>query len=338
MKTKKSKILYLTFHPDIGGGEAILLSLLTKLYKNIFEPTVVVTKKGQLSKALSKIKIKTYILNLSPYFIRELFIPGMSPIGIYKFTKLAKKIKPDLIHVNHLNLAVYAKAAAIPLKIPVVATAHGNWDCIYFYQDLVNRFCTDKIFANTPETAKSLLRQKIIQKNKVTIIPFGIDTNLFKPATRHQVPGTRHQLGLPQNDLIVTIVGRLDPVKDHLTFLKAAKLINEKLNNVTFFIVGSKLGDFSNQSGTYAKQVQDYLSKNPALEKKVVFGSFINSMSSVYHATDILVSSSPKESFGLALAEGAACGLPLIATSDQKLIVKNGQKNFNLSRKFKTSQ
>ena len=312
------KVLYLTQFAQIGGGETILLSLLTKLDKKIFEPTVVVTKKGQLSKALSKLKIKTHILNLPPYFIRTLFIPGMSPIGIYKFTKLAKRISPDLIHVNHLNLAICAKAASTVLKIlpagrqvPVVATAHGNWDCIYFYQDLVNQFCTDKILANTQELSKRLTKRKIVNPEKVELVPFGIDINKFKPSTINNQLLTRKLLGLPQNDLIVTIVGRLDPAKDHLTFLKSANLVQEKLKGVTFFIAGSKLGDFSGspreagQSSSYAKQIQDYLSKNPALAKKVKFGGFINSMPAVYNATDILVSTSPRESFGLAIAEGA---------------------------------
>src|SRR3989344_6255746 len=120
----KYKILYLTFHPEIGGGETILLSLISKLDKKKFEPIVVVTKKGQLSKRLRELKIKTYILPLPEYLIRTLFIPGASPAGIYRFYKLCKKIKPDLIHINHLNLVVYAGISAKLLKIPIVATAH----------------------------------------------------------------------------------------------------------------------------------------------------------------------------------------------------------------------
>src|SRR3990167_5793394 len=331
-----NKILYLTFHPDIGGGETILLSLLTKLDRKKFDPIVVVTKKGQLSKALSKLKIKTYILNLSPYLIRKLFIPGLSPSSIYKFIKLTRRINPDLIHVNHLNLAFYAKAATLALKIipgrhvPVIATAHGKWDCLYFYQDLVNQFCTDKVLANTEELSKTLIRRKILNLQKVTGCQFGVDTNYFMPLDKTTA---RKTLNLPQKNLIITIVGRLDPVKDHMTFLKSAKLVHEKLKNVTFYIVGSKLGDFTNspretgQSNSYEKQIKDYLSKNPALAAKVTFGSFIESMPSVYNATDILVSSSPRESFGLAIAEGGACALPIIATVGNT-IVKNGRNGF----------
>src|SRR3990167_427281 len=119
----KKKILYLTFHPEIGGGETILLSLISKLDRKLFEPIVVVTKKGQLSKRLRELKIKTYILPLPGYLIRTLFIPGASPVSIYRFYKLCKKIKPNLIHINHLNLAIYAGISSKILKIPSIATS-----------------------------------------------------------------------------------------------------------------------------------------------------------------------------------------------------------------------
>lgn len=330
----KYKILYLTYLPQIGGGETILLSLLSKLDRKLFEPIVVIPKRGQLYKKLQNLKIKAYVLPLNGYLIRTFFIPGMSPTAIYNFSKLVQKIKPDLIHVNHLNLAVYAGIAAKLLKVlpagrqvPTVATAHGKWDSVYLYQDFISNIFIDKILANTESTAQNLLRRKIIKPQKVQVVPFGVDTNRFKPATRHQVPTTRKALGLPPNGLIVTIVGRLDPAKDHLTFLKAARIIQNKLKKAKFFIVGSKLGDFSGHSDSYYKKINHFLSVNPSLAKKVVFGGFIESMPAVYNATDILVSTSPRESFGLALAEGAACGLPTVTTAGGT-IVKNGQTGF----------
>ena len=107
----KLKILYLTQHAEIGGGETILLSLLEKLDRNRFSPHVVVPKQGTLTKELESRKVPASVLSLPGYLIRTLFIPGMSPFGIFRFMKLVKKIKPDLIHLNHLNLAVYAGIA-----------------------------------------------------------------------------------------------------------------------------------------------------------------------------------------------------------------------------------
>lgn len=323
---KKFKVLYLTFHPHIGGGETILLSLLTKLDRNRFEPVVVVTAKGQLSERLAKLGIKTYIRYLNGYLIRTLFMPGVSPIGIYKLWKLVKKIRPDIIHLNHLNLAIYAGIPGKLLKIPVVATAHGSWNAIYFYQDIVNSLSADKILANTLKVAKALTKRKILNSKKVEVIPFGIDTNLFKPQNKL---AAKKQLGISPKNLTIIIVGRLDPVKDHLTFLKAAEIVSKKYPNILFYIVGSTLGDFSKNNNTL-KKIQDFLKENASLAKRVVFAGFSQNMPTVYNASDIIVSSSISESFGLTLAEAAACEVPIVTTNfgGQSLIVKKNVTGF----------
>lgn len=314
----KFKILYLTYHPQIGGGETILLSLLAKLNKKKFEPIVIVTKKGQLSRKLESLKVKTYVLPLPGYLIRTLFIPGISPTGIYTFYKLCKKIKPDLIHINHLNLAIYAGISSKILKIPTVATSHGAWDSIYFFQDLISTIFVDRIMAITKEVKRALTKRNILNRKKVSVIPPGVDTNVFKPGNKNLA---RKRLNLHENNLIISIVGRIDPIKDHLTFLKAAEIVGKKIKNVTFFIVGARIGDFTGNNNDYENQIKNFINSRPSLRGKIVFGGFIESMSTVYQATDVLVSSSPSESFGLTQAETAACEIPIVACNRNLIVI-----------------
>lgn len=321
------KILYATFHPDIGGGETTLLSLISKLDRKKFEPIVVVPKKGQLSKKLVSLKVNTYVLPLPGYLIRTLFVPGMSPISIYRFYKLSKKIRPDLIHINHLNLVVYVGISAIMQKIPTVATSHGMWDSIYFFQEILNSFFVDRIMAITAKVKISLTKRKLQNSKKVTIISPGIDTAFFKPGDKILA---RKKLNLPLDKIVVSIVGRLDPVKDHITFLKAAEIITKEFNNIIFFIVGSKLGDFTGNKNGYFKQIKSFINSYGNLRGKIIFGGFVNIMPAVYQASDVVVSSSTSESFGLTLAEAAACEIPIIATNagGQDLIVKNNVNGY----------
>ena len=325
----KYKILYLTCHPQIGGGETMLINLVSKLNKNLFEPIVIVPKKGQLSEKLKRLKIQTHIVPLSGYLIRLFFMPGISPLGLYRFLRVVENAKPHLIHVNHLNLAIYAGFAGKLRNIPIIATAHGLWDSVYFFQDIVNAVCTDIILANTQNVAHALVKRKIVDGKKVKVIHFGIDTEYFQPGNKKQA---RRALRLPQNNLIVTIVGRLDPIKDHMTFLEAALLVSKKYPDVRFFIVGSKLGDFSGKddNNSYESRIKQFVNKHRTLSKKIIWGGFIDDIASVYHATDILVSTSLSESFGLAIGEAAACGIPVVATNagGQRLVVKDGETGF----------
>ena len=102
----KQRILYLTYHTEIGGGETSLIYLLQKLDKHIFAPLVVVPAVGQVSQRLQKLDIPVQIIPMSGFFWRKLFIPGLSLRTLWRLFKLVKEFRPRLIHVNHLNLVL----------------------------------------------------------------------------------------------------------------------------------------------------------------------------------------------------------------------------------------
>ncbi|MBI2011721.1 glycosyltransferase family 4 protein [Candidatus Daviesbacteria bacterium] len=323
----KYKILYLTLFPHIGGGETSLLYLINHLNRDLFEPIVILPQPGQFSRRLAQDNISIYYQYLSPYFIRYLFIPGISLIGAFNLFRIIKKIRPSLIHVNHLTLAFYAGICGKILNIPIIATAHGPWDSYIFIQDIISYLFINKIVANTEEVAKSILKRGLIKKDKVEIIPFGVDTKYFKPGDKDQA---RNKLGLPKDSFVVTIVGRIDPIKDHLTFLKAADIVIKSYSNIVFYIVGSSLGDFSNKGDSYKKAIKKFLNTHMPLAERVKFAGYIDFMPSVYQASDILVSTSLFESFSLTLLEGAASGLSLIATNQggANEVIKNGSNGY----------
>lgn len=313
------KILYISQFPHIGGGETVLLELISNLDRKVFTPIVCLPKPGQLSKKLKKMGVKTYYLNLNPYLIRTFFVPGLSGIGLIRLIGLIRRLKPDLIHINHLTLAIYAGIAGKPFRIPVVATAHGVWDSIYFYQDLIIQIFTDKILANTGNLKKALLKRRVISSKKVAVAYFGVDTDKFRPSSKTDA---KIHFGINPKSLVVTIVGRLDPIKDHQTFFRACEIVQSKIKNVTFLVVGSSAGNFSNSS--FQLPASSFQHSN------ILFTGFIYNMPKVYQATDVLVSSSVSESFGLSLVEAQSCAVPVVATNtgNQHLIIKNGSTGF----------
>lgn len=326
------KIVYLSQFSNIGGGETILLYLLSKLDRKIFQPVVILPLKGQLSKKLNKMDVTTYYIQLSPYSIRTFFVPGFSFKGAYELYKLVKTVNPDIIHLNHLNLAFYAGSAGKLMRIPVLATAHGPWDSYYFYQDLITNLFVDKILANTNILKTQLTKRGLITDKKVQVVAFGVDLDLFQKSSQKKA---RLGLRLPEKAKIVTIVGRLDPIKDHLTFLEAASLIIKDVPRAYFFIAGSAQGDFScpkppNTPNSYLRSLQKFLLENPSLQTRVIWGEFQENMPDVYNASDVVVSSSLSESFGLSLLEASACAVPVVTTNrgGQKLIIKNGKSGF----------
>lgn len=327
----KYKILYITHFPHIGGGETQLIYLLEKLNHKKFRPAVVIPSQGQVSRRLIKIGIPTFITPFPIYSIRTLFLPGASPFGIWRLYKLCRKIKPDVIHLNHSCLAIYGGILGKLAGVPVVATLHGVWDCIYFYQDIINAIFTDRLLPITPEVENALLKRKIVPRSKTQVVYLGIDTKKFVP-TKNRAKAKK-RWGINKDNLVVTMACRFDFVKDHLTFLKVATRIIEKIPKVKFLIAGDtkiNLENTSDVASKVKKQLDDYLTQHPKLVPHVIFTDYQEDILPIYHATDILFSSSLSETLPVTFLEGAACGLPIISLklNSRHRVVHSGKNGF----------
>lgn len=139
---------------------------------------------------------------------------------------------------------------------------------------------------------------------RMTVIPNGIDTAIFHPdpAGRDRV---RREWGFADHTLLVGLVARLDPMKDHPTFLKAAGLL-AKQGNVHFVCVGD---------GPTAYQAElSRLAAESGLDGRVLWAGARDDMPAVYSALDLAVLSSTGEGFPNVVAEAMACGVPCVAT------------------------
>lgn len=151
-------------------------------------------------------------------------------------------------------------------------------------------------------------------EGKMVVVPNGIDTERFvhDPEARKKM---RNEWGIADNEKLIGIVARLDPMKDHQTFLKAASLLAKGRDDVRFICVGDG-------PATYKSELKR-LSRELGLEKKLIWAGAYRDMPAVYNAIDIVTSSSYGEGFPNVIGEAMACGVPCVATDvgDSALIV-----------------
>ncbi len=151
-------------------------------------------------------------------------------------------------------------------------------------------------------------------EKKMVVIPNGIDTDYFKPdpAARAQ---KRAEWRIGEHEKLIGIVARLDPMKDHPTFLKAAALLAKEKEDVRFVCVGDGLERY--------KSKMKELSSELGLVGKIIWAGAHKDMNAVYNAMDILVSSSYGEGFPNVIGEAMACGVQCVVTDagDSALIV-----------------
>src|SRR5205085_7364278 len=75
------------------------------------------------------------------------------------------------------------------------------------------------------------------QMERSCVIPNVIDVKRFKPSQQART-AVRNELGLSEHDVLIGLVGRYHPMKDHANFLKAASLIANNYPKVHFVLIG----------------------------------------------------------------------------------------------------
>ncbi len=151
--------------------------------------------------------------------------------------------------------------------------------------------------------------------DRTVVIPNGIDTNRFFPNLEAR-DRLRVQWGVGGDEVLIGLVGRLDPQKDHETFLQAAVLLQQEKNQVRFVFVGDGPSE-------YGAALQDR-AHELGLSDRMMWVGKQSQMADIYNALDLLVnSSSYGEGFANVLGEAMACGVPCVATDvgDSGLVI-----------------
>lgn len=141
--------------------------------------------------------------------------------------------------------------------------------------------------------------------DRMVVIPNGIDTARFRPdeVSRRDLRAT---WGVADEAPLIGIVGRMDPVKDHLGFLEAAARIAAVHPQAQFICIG---GGTKARAAHLASEA-DRLGLSGRLRWEGPHAE----MPKVYPALDLLVSSSRGEGFSNVIAEAMACGVPAVVT------------------------
>jgi len=235
------------------------------------------------------------------------------PALAWRWPNLIRSWRPDIVHgyLTVPNLvSLSARLVARPKVVWGVRSSQmeiERYDAAHRYTEALGRMlinAPDLIITNSRAGARDI---RALGRPAATIamIPNGIDTERFvpDPFARSVI---RTQWGLPPNAIAVGIVGRLDPMKDHATFLSAAARLAAQEPRLTFIIVGEGL-----ERDTICATIASL-----GLASRVRLQAPLSNPERLYPGLDLLVSSSAfGEGFSNVLAEGMACGIPVVATA-----------------------
>ncbi len=314
---RKKKIIRIISRLNIGGPAIHTILLSSSLNEDGYEDILIC---GKVSKYEGDMHSFARDKNVEPLLIPEL---GRE-ISFYKdikaFSKLysiIRKEKPDIVHTHTAKAGALGRLAAILNGVPIkVHTFHGHVFDSYFSPIkskiflFVERFLalfTDMVIV-VSETVKDdiVKRRRVIKDKNCVVIPLGLELEEF--LNSQNLKGIfRKKFGINDNMLLVGIIGRLVPIKNHRMFLDIAKKMktNSPNTKVKFIIVGD---------GELREQIKDY-TYELGLKDDVIFTGWAKDLASVYTDLDIVALTSLNEGTPVSLIEAMAAGKPIIATN-----------------------
>lgn len=300
------RLIFIVRRLDRGGAERQLLELLRRLDKTIFDVSLVCLYPGGAlwdeAQSISNIRLR-HFERKSRWDLRA--IPAL--------WRYLRDSKPDLVHgymVVANVLALLAKAGGAKVVWGIRATkvdlAHyGHFYRVAFWMESVLSRFPDAIICNSHKAREELGRNGFPMRRMVAI-PNGIDVQRFRKdsASRSVV---RAQWGVEAEEFLIGIVARIDPMKGHAIFLRAAKQLTLQHPEVRFVIVGS-----GPESRLRALRE---LAKHLELGERLIWAGERSDVPAVMSALDLNVSASIfGEGFSNALGEAMACEVPCVAT------------------------
>ncbi|GCD81088.1 glycosyl transferase family 1 [Parageobacillus thermoglucosidasius] len=256
----------------------------------------------------------------SPYHFANL-------VAVRKLIKLFRKHYFDLIHVHTPVAAFLVRYVAKKCKQgPVLYTAHGfhfyegapiqNW-LIYYTAEKMARRWTDGLIVMNEEDYKNGKRLGF-KENESLFFTHGVGVSLDQYSVNEEAH-VREQLGIKNNDVVVTYIAELNHNKNHLFLLRNWKKILQYNSNVHCLIVGK---------GEKEAELKKYVKQNHL--KNIHFLGFRNDIPMILSDSDIITLLSFREGLPRCIMEAMASGKPLVVTNirGSRDLVKHGVNGF----------
>lgn len=297
------KIAYIidTIESPTAGTEKQMLMLIRHLDRSRFQPVLCVLRS---SKWLEK------EFDLCPIFVAGVHsFKSMQGIkGVFALSKFLKKERMDIVQTHFRDSSIAGILAARLAGVKMIIGTRRNQGYWMTPLDLqiqkgLDRWVTAYI-ANSQSTKQWIKNNEGVEPGRVEVINNGFDLSMFPPPSAENRKNLRTSLGLAEDAPVIVIVANLRPVKDHVTFLRAAGIVHRHFPAARFLVVGD---------GTELQKLME-LSAELGIDSVVYFLGARQDIPEILNACDVGVLSSLSESFSNAVVEYMAAGLPVVTT------------------------
>ena len=305
-------ILFLQSSSELYGSGKILLQVLGIYRSQGFVPVVILPGEGDLAESMRAEGFIVKIKNLG--ILRRKYV---NPKGL--FNRLKRNIQAYIflnqLHRQYQFQLVYSNTLAVIIG-SIWAKNHRIPHCWHIHEILLGptiliQFLVKLLDSSTPipiavSESVALHWRRFLKKSKPEVIHNGIPYDQFLSTDSD----AKSKLNLPQDRLVITMVGRINPGKGQVFFLEVAReLVLDQLP-VHFVLVGDPYPGYESILEEIEKKISDF-----GLSDHVTNLGFRLDIPEILAASDLFVlPSTLPDSFPTVILEAMASGLPVIAS------------------------
>lgn len=303
-------IVHIIHRLNVGGLENGLVNLINNLPPEKYRHAIIcLTESSNFKNRIRRDDVNIF----------ELHKHDGKDFGLYyRLWKLLRKLRPTIVHTRNLSSlesGVIAAFARVPIRIHGehgrdIYDLHGQSKKYRYLRRLCSPFI-HKFIVMSQDLEQWLGKVVGIPANKIVQIYNGVDNSRFSPRN-----GTLHDIEkfppafIESDSFIIGTVGRLEPVKDQMTLVKAFVLLlknyPEYIDNCRLVILGD---------GPSRAEIEKYLlDEDPLTRKRVWLAGTRDDVPEVLKQFDVFVLPSLGEGISNTILEAMACGLPVLAT------------------------
>jgi glycosyltransferase involved in cell wall biosynthesis len=308
MKQPAKRILLLHSSNDMYGASRIVLQVIDILIQAKYEVYVILPYKGVLNKIITDKGASYSIYNLGVFRKKYLNLKGL--YNRFLKIKKAKNHISNYIDKHHIDLlytstsviisgALAAKKSGIPSisHIHEIPTANKTYE---IFIGLFVRYYSTQVIVVSNSVAKHW--QPYLKKNQLLTVYNGIIFPLTKASDN-----TKRKIG---QNITVTSIGRLIPIKGHKYFIEVAKELFKLNNQYQFLIVGDTFPGYE----SYEEELKTLVIEND-LHQKIHFLGYRTDVEAILAKSDLVFHSSiAPDSLPTVLFEAIKMKVPLVAT------------------------
>jgi glycosyltransferase involved in cell wall biosynthesis/cellulose synthase/poly-beta-1,6-N-acetylglucosamine synthase-like glycosyltransferase len=281
------RIVHIVIGLEIGGLEMVVANLARQIGSRFHLHVICLEGLGPIAARVEHARV----------FVECIGRPDTSMVrSILTLRRRLKALRPDVIHTHNEKAHIRGAIATLAARWApaIVHTRHGESRASGLAA-LANRLAVWRsgFVISVSEQASAIARAEGAPAHRVRVIRNGIDVNRRGVAIDDRPARTR-----------VVAIGRLTPVKDLPTLLRAVRMVADTDPAFQIDVVGDGP----------SRPALERLRRELGLERHVTFHGAREDVHAMLSEAQLFVQSSLSEGISLTLLEAMAAGVPIVAT------------------------